>query len=182
MKLRIALLCTALMSVPSHAQFHPIGSTKPLPESAVPNIVMAVEDEIYDYNQQQSFTNIGSAGAIGIPTKVPLYIAKSISDRNIGWVLYKNMPHGEVLLRFIIQDDGLVVLYGDPEIDFPAQQPDTKTIYLDDDDVCRFKSQSSKTFFVVDPKVDEKRVEEAEHRQLQRVHYSFRMDHAVRRK
>lgn len=174
-------LCIALLSLPVEAQFHPIGSTKPLPDSAVPNIITAVEDEIYDYKQEQSFTNIGSTGAIGVPTKVTLFIEKSISDRNVGWILYKDMPHGEVLRRFIIHDDGLVVLYGDPEIDFPAQQPDIKTLYLDDD-VCRFKAQALKTTFTVDPNVPKTRVEEAEHRQLQRVHYSFRIDHARKRK
>jgi|GEM_PF-7113478 hypothetical protein len=91
------LLGVGLLCLPVQAQFHPIGSTKPLPESAVPNIVLAVEDEIYDYKQEKSFVNIGSTGAIGVATQVPIYIAKSISDRNIGWVLYKDMPHGEVL-------------------------------------------------------------------------------------
>jgi len=176
------LLCIGSLSLPLQAQFHPIGSNKPLPDSVVPNVIMAVEDEIYDYKQEQSFTNIGSTGAIGVPTKVSLYIEKSISDRNVGWVLYKDMPHGEVLRRFIIRDDGLVVLYGDPEIDFPAQQPDTRTLYLDDDDVCRFKSQALKTFFTVDPNVLKTRVEEAEHRQRQRVHYSFRIDRARKKK
>ena len=47
------LLGVGLMCLPVQAQFHPIGSTKPLPESAVPNIVMAVEDEMYDYKQEK---------------------------------------------------------------------------------------------------------------------------------
>jgi hypothetical protein len=170
------LLGVGLMCLPVQAQFHPIGSTKPLPESAVPNIVMAVEDEIYDYKQEKSFVNIGSTGAIGVATQVPIYIAKSISDRNIGWVLYKDMPHGEVLRRFIIQDDGLVVLYGDPELDFPAQQPDTKAVYLDDEDICQFIGTAMKKTFTVDPNVSNQRIADAEKRQMRRVHYSFRLD------
>jgi len=170
------LLCVGLMCVPLQAQFKPIGSTKPLLENSVAKIVTAIEDEIYDYKQEQSFFNIGSTGAIGVPTKVSLFIEKSVSDRNIGWVLYKDMPHGEVLRRFIIQYDGLVVLFGDPELDFPAQQPDTKTVYLEDEAVCRFKSTALKTVLTVDPNVSSQRIAEAESRQMQRVHYSFRLD------
>ena len=176
------LLGMGLLCLPVQAQFHPIGSSKPLPESVVPKIVTAVEDEIYDYKQEQSFTNIGSTGAIGVPTKVSLYIEKSISDRNVGWVLYKDMPHGEVLRRFIIRDDGLVVLYGDPELDFPAQQPDTKAVYLPEEDICRFIASALKTTFTVDPNVSKQRITEAEHRQLLRVKYSYRLDQAQKRK
>ena len=170
------MICMALFCVSVRAQFHSIGTSKPLPKASVPNIVMAIEDEIYDYKQENSFVNIGSTGAIGVPTKIPLYIQKSVSDRSVGWVLYKDMPHGEVLRRFIIRDDGLVVLYGDPGLDFPAQQPDTKTIYLDDDDVCRFKINALRTTFTVDPDVSSQRITEAEAGQMRRVHYSFRLD------
>lgn len=143
---------------------------------------MAIEDEIYDYKQEKSFVNIGSTGAIGVPTQVSLYIGKSISDQNVGWVLYKDMPHGEVLRRFIIQDDGLVVLYGDPELDFPAQQPDTKTVYLNDEDVCRFISTALKTTFTVDPNVSSQRIADAENRQVRRVHFSFRLNQSDQEK
>jgi hypothetical protein len=178
----ILLLCIGSLSLCSQAQFHSIGSSKPLPDSVVPNIIMAVEDEIYDYKQEESFTNIGSTGAIAVPTQVSLFIEKSVSDRNVGWILYKDMPHGEILRRFIIRDDGLVVLFGDPEIGFPAQQPDTKTVYLPEEDICSFISSALKTTFTVDPNVSKQRIAEAEHRQMLRVRYSYRLDHGQKRK
>jgi hypothetical protein len=46
------LLCIGSLSLPLQAQFHPIGSSKPLPDSVAPNVIMAVEDEIYDYKQE----------------------------------------------------------------------------------------------------------------------------------
>lgn len=179
---RIAFWVLICMSPVSRAQFAPVGTEKPLPSSSVPQIVQAIEDEIYDYKQEGSFTNIGSTGAINVPTEVAVFISKSVSDRNIGWVLYKDMPYGEVLRRFVIHENGLVVLYGDPELHFPAQQPDTSTLYLAEEDVCKFVSGALKASFSVNPKVSHERILDAEKRQLQRVKYSYRQDHQPHRR
>jgi hypothetical protein len=177
MMLGIAILLLAASPCgTANAQFPAVGTTKPLPSASVPKIVQAIEDEIYDYKQENSFTNIGSTGAINGPTKVAVFISKTVSDRNVGWVLYKDMPHGEVLRRFLIRSDGLVVLYGDPGLDFPAQQPDTKTIYLPEEDVCHFIASALKAVFTVDPDVSKQRIAEAEQRQLLRVKYSYRLN------
>lgn len=69
-----------------------------------------------------------------------------------------------------------MVLYGDPELDFPAQQPDTKAVYLDDEDICGFISSAMKATFTVDPNVSSQRIAGAEKRQMRRVHYSSRLD------
>lgn len=177
----IALFILFSMSSACRAQFSPVGSDKPLPSASVPQIVQAIEDEVYDYKQEGSFTNIGSTGAISGPTEVAVFISKSVSDRNIGWVLYKDMPYGEVLRRFTIREDGVVVLYGDPELHFPAQQPDTNTLYLPEENVCKFVSGALKVSFSVNPNVSHERILEAEKRQLNRVKYSYRQDHQPHR-
>jgi hypothetical protein len=179
---RIILLLLFSMCSISRAQFATVGTEKSLPSKSVPLIVQAIEDEIYDYEQEGSFTNIGSTGAINGPTEVAAFISKSVSDRNIGWVLYKDMPYGEVFRRFVIRDDGLVVLYGDPELHFPAQQPDTNTLYLPEEDVCKFVGGALKASFSVNPNVSHERILEAEKRQLQRVKYSYRQDHQPHRR
>lgn len=178
---KIAFFVLVSMSSVGRAQFSPIGIQKPLPGASVPQIVQAIEDEIYDYKQEGSFTNIGSTGAINGPTEVAAFISKSVSDRNIGWVLYKDMPYGEVLRRFTIREDGIVVLYGDPELHFPAQQPDTNVLYLPEEDVCKFVSGALKVSFSVNPNVSHERILEAEKRQLNRVKYSYRQDHQPHR-
>jgi hypothetical protein len=133
-------------------------------------VVQAVEDEIYDYSYQSKFSFVGDAPSGS--TKVPIYISPKVDHDSIGEVIYKYMPFGEVYRRFVLRDDGLVILYGDPELTFPPQLPDTNTLYLDDEDVCRMKSEWKKTQFVVDPNASKERIEFASRRQKERVKFS----------
>lgn len=141
-----------------------------LSPTEVTAIVQAVEDEIYDYGYQSKFNYVGDA-AEG-RTKVPIYISPKIDKDSVGEVIYKYMPFGEVSRRFLLRKDGLVILYGDPELAFPPQLPDTNTLYLNDEDVCRLKAEWTKAYFTVDPEATTDRIKLASNRQKERVKFS----------
>lgn len=133
-------------------------------------VVLAVEDEIYDYSYQSKFSFVGDAPSGS--TKVQIYISPTVDKDSVGEIIYKYMPFGEVYRRFVLQDDGLVILYGDPDLAFPPQLPDTNTLYLNDEDVCRMKSEWKKAYFVVDPNAPMERIKLAARRQKERVKFS----------
>jgi hypothetical protein len=141
-----------------------------LKESEVKELVQAVQDEIYDYEyEDEYFPEGGPVGEVvsGSRVRVPLYIDPVLEDRE-GQAIYKLMPDGEVLRRFHVHQDGMVVLDGDPELGFPATQPDRKTVYLKDSEVCRMKREWVKASFDLDLDPDAERVKEAVRRQKQR--------------
>lgn len=141
-----------------------------LTEKELGSVIQAVEDEIYDYGYQSKFSFIGDAPSGA--TRVPLYISPRVDKNSVSEIIYKYMPFGEVYRRFVLRDDGLVILYGDPELGFPPQLPDTSTLYLNDEDVCRMKSEWTRTQFVVEPKPSQVRIDLAAHRQQERVKFS----------
>jgi hypothetical protein len=159
-----------------------LGADPPKPtDQNIAAIMQAVEDEIYDYGYEEDFTNIGSTGAIGSPTQVPIFISPVLYNESHGVVIYKYMPFGEVQRRFEIRPDGLAVLFGKPENHFPATQPDTNTLYLNDDDVCSFKQKAIRASFTIDPSVALSRRKEGAKRQLLRVNYSQFEEHQKKR-
>jgi hypothetical protein len=60
------------------------------------------------------------------------------------------MPYGEVFRVFIVDDDGLIELVGNPQNRFPVTQPSLKTIYMDDDDLAQMRRTWIKRTFDVD--------------------------------
>lgn len=90
---------------------------------------------------------------IELPTAVPVFISKLSVGEKEGAVIYRLMPFGEVLRGVRLRGDGLAVLGGSPGRGFPGTPADTKTVYLDDDFVCKFKSKALRATFVVDPRV-----------------------------
>jgi len=166
----IAVLLLCLL--PSPQALPPASAGHKPTERQVAAIVQAVEDEIYDWGYEKDFTNIGTTGAISSPTDVPVFITPELDDDGKGSVIYRFMPFGEVLRRFGFRPDGMAVLWGNPWNEFPASQPDTRTIYLNDDDICAFKQRAIRTTFEVDPDVPRARREEAIHRQIIRFGHS----------
>jgi hypothetical protein len=140
-------------------------------DQVVPAIAQAIEDEIYDYGYEKKYVNIGTTGAIDSPTDVAVYIVWDQSQER-GGVVYKFMPFGEVQRRVALRADGLAVLSGKPHNGFPATQPDTNTLYLQDEQVCEFKQRARRAVFTVDPDVSKVRRESAARRQQLRVGYS----------
>ena len=137
-------------------------------------ITQAVQDEIYDYEYQGHFFPEG--GPVGevlsnSRTRVPLYIDPVIVDGE-GQAIYKLMPYGEVLRLFHVHNDGLVVLDGDPELGFPASQPNRQTVYLKDSDLDRMKHDWLKSSFDVDLSPGQETVQNAVRRQKQRTGFS----------
>jgi hypothetical protein len=146
-------------------------------DSEVRAVVQAVEDEIYDYGYENHFREMSEniASPAGAPQiRMRIYVDPEIDHADeSGRVIYKLMPYGEVLREFIIRRNGLVVLSGDPQNGFPpTQESNTKTVYLDDDDVCRMKHAWVRSFFVVNDSPTAKIVQEAVKRQKLRTGFS----------
>ena len=147
------------------------GGSKPT-DQQIAAIVQAVEDEIYDWGYEKNYTDIGTTGAVGEATEVAIFVHTEIDDRGVGGVIYRLMPFGEVVRQFTLRPGGIVVLEGDPWNGFPASQPDTRTVYLDDDWVCTYKQKAIRATFTVDPHVSRARKEEAIQRQIVRLGHS----------
>jgi hypothetical protein len=169
MKTQVLLFALLVLAVsPSFGNQGTKKTTVTQPETR--KIVQAIQDEVYDYEYEgHYFPEGGPVGDVvsSSRTRVPLYIDPTIEDGE-GQLIYKLMPYGEVLRLFHVHDDGTVVLDGDPEIGFPASQPNRKTVYLKDDDVCRMKHEWLRSSFEVDLSPSPERVQDAVRRQKQR--------------
>jgi len=157
-----------LIASPPGAQ----GATKiRLTLSETKALVQAVQDEIYDREYQGHFFPEG--GPVGdiiseSRTRVPLYVDPALEDGE-GEAIYKLMPYGEVLRLFHVRDDGTIVLDGDPELGFPASQPNRKTVYIKDGDVDRMKREWVKSSFEIDLSPSPETIQDAVRRQKQRT-------------
>ncbi len=143
-----------------------------LGESQVHAVILAVQDEIYDFGYQKQFYVVGTESTRGV-TRVPLYIQPRLKHGE-GTVIYKLMPYGEVIRNFHFNKDGLAVLEGAADGGFPPTQPNTLTLYMDDDDVCRWKHEWVRAHFDILDTPPAERLGEASERQKQRVGYSAR--------
>lgn len=134
-------------------------------------LVQAVQDEIYDREYQGYFFPEG--GPVGdliseSRTRVPLYVDPLI-EAGEGEAVYKLMPYGEVVRLFHVHDDGTIVLDGDPELGFPASQPNRKTVYLSDSAVDRIKHEWVKSSFEIDLSPRPETIQDVVRRQKQRT-------------
>lgn len=169
MKTSAVLLCSFLLIALSTSSRQPDSKVR-VTQSEISGIAQAIEDEIYDYEYEgHFFPEGGPVGDVVSSTRVrvPLYVDPEIRGGE-GRVIYKLMPHGEVIRYFHIQGDGTVRLGGDPELRFPASQPSRKTVYLRDDDLCRMKRDWVKSAFDVDLSPNSERIQDAVRRQKQR--------------
>ena len=164
----LSVLVLFIASSPSSTQ----GATKVrLTQSETKALVQAVQDEIYDREYQGYFFPEG--GPVGdvvteSRTRVPLYVDPMVEGGE-GQVIYKLMPYGEVLRLFRVHDDGTIVLDGDPELGFPASQPDRKTVYLEDGTVYRMKREWVKSSFEIDLSPSPEMMQDVIRRQKQRT-------------
>jgi hypothetical protein len=160
---------------------HQSRGKRKLTADEVQAVILAVQDEIYDYGYEPRFYQLGENA--GVPShwrsRLPIYVNSAFDDEGMGQVIYKLMPHGEVFRFFDIGANGLVMLDGDPELDFPPTQPSLKTVYMDDDELCRMKHTWIRQFFVVDTSPTRDTVQDAVRRQKLRTGFSaweFRHD------
>lgn len=164
----LSVLLLLIASSPSSAQ----AATKiRLTQSETKALVQAVEDEIYDREDQGYFFPEG--GPVGdviseSKTRVPLYVDPVVEDGE-GEAIYKLMPYGEVLRLFHLHNDGTIVLDGDPELGFPASQPNRKTVYIKDDDLDRMKHDWVRSSFEINLWPSPEAIQEVVRRQKQRT-------------
>ncbi len=148
---------------------------RPLSPSEVKGIIQAVEDEIYDTESYGEFYQMGDN--LGSPqhwkARMHIYVDPEYDQtENVGEVVYKFMPYGEILRVFSLSKDGLVVLDGDPHNRFPPTQPSHQTVYADDEEVCRMKHNWANQSFVVDVSPTPTMIQEAARRQKSRTGFS----------
>lgn len=141
-----------------------------LSDAQVKAVVLAVEDEVYDFGYEKHFDLVGPAPRPGV-TRLPVYITPTLHDGE-GKVIYKLMPYGEVIRGFHFGKRGLAVLEGAPDSGFRPTEPNLLTVYLDDDDVCRWKHEWLRRYFEIMDVPPRELVKEAGERQKQRVGYS----------
>ena len=139
-------------------------------ESQAKAVILAVEDEVYDLGYQKHFYMVGTQPGRGT-TRLPIYIEPTLKVGE-GTLVYKLMPHGEVIRAFHFNKVGLAVLEGDPDGGFPQTQPNTLTLYMDDDEVCQWKHAWTKQHFEILDSPPAQRIKDAGERQKQRLGYS----------
>jgi len=143
--------------------------------SDVDAVVLAIQDEIYDYGYQDEFWAFETTGPQGPEAHFNIYIQPDLVPAPGGLectAIYKYPPFGEVIRPFVLAPDGAAYLVGRPDNRFPWTQPSTKTIYMDDDEICRDKREWRRVLFELDLTPSANRVRQAVERQKMRVGYS----------
>jgi hypothetical protein len=111
---------------------HTEGAKRKISNIEIHAVVQAVQDEIYDYGFEEDYSQVGENLA-GDPSKwesrMPIYIDPGIEGGE-GRVIYSLMRYGEIYRVFTIRKDGVVILDGDPELEFPPAQPSRKTVNM----------------------------------------------------
>ena len=135
----LALLAWPVLAVHSRAPHRAITAAQPKA------IVQAIEDEIYDWGcQAYEYEFVGEK--IGYETyKVSLYIKPTL-DNGTGEVIYKLMPFGEVRRAYSVGASGTIYLDGSPRTGFGPMNSSCKTLYLDDEKICRDKRVDKNVF------------------------------------
>jgi len=144
-------------------------------QSDISAVVLAIQDEVYDYGFQKEFWGFETAGPHGPSAQFNIYFKPELTPAKGGLegvVIYKYLPFGEVIRVFIIAPDGIAYLLGEPTNGFPWTQPNTKTIYMSDDEICRDKQEWRRVLFELDLVPTSARIKEAAERQKHRVGFS----------
>lgn len=151
------------------------GGRRPLTPAEANAVIQAVEDEIYAGGDYSDFYQIGEN--IGTPqhwkSRVHIYINPEYGgefegNEGAGEAIYKFMPYGEIV-RFFDLSNGQVRLIGNPQNGFPITQPSHRTLFDDDESICRLKRTWLKRFFVVDVLPAPEVIQEASRRQKARM-------------
>ncbi|HEY2857310.1 MAG TPA: hypothetical protein VGJ21_02710 [Terracidiphilus sp.] len=145
-------------------------------------MLLAVADEIYDNGHYKDFWGFETSGPNGPEAQFNVYIShelKPATGGDLGQIIYKYLPYGEVLRRFIIDSSGTVYLMGDPESGFGWTRPDMNTIYMPDEDVIEFKQRALKLSFSIDLEPRKTVLAAAAARQKKRTGFSvWQISHA----
>jgi hypothetical protein len=144
-------------------------------------VAQAIEDEMYDEGCQGYVGDIGQPAG-GNTYQVRAYIQPQLATgkdegevgKGLGWVIYKFRPLGEVYRMFWFKNDGMAVLGGNPQWNFPRTESSYLTIYMDDDKLCRLKHDWVRTNFELDTTPPVQRVRDAQRRQKIRLGEQYR--------
>ncbi len=128
-------------------------------------VILAIQDELYAKGHEGKYMLIGKENEGGHSTLLPVYISPKIKEQR-GAVVYKFMPEGEIIRRFWITPERLVIL--DPDISTASIHPSHNTIYMDDDELCELKHNWRRLQFEVEFEPSKTRIDEAKRRQKQR--------------
>lgn len=164
---------------------HPADQGIPLTEGQRLAVVQAIQDEMYDEGCQGWVPDLADQEKDNNIYQMHVYIPHELgpqgsqagskeSNYNTGWLIYKLMPIGEVYREFWFRDDGLAVLGGHPQWDFPPTEPSYLTVYMGDDQLTEYKHDWTRTSFSLelDPAVE--RLREAAARQKVRRDGDYR--------
>ncbi|MGA7913584.1 MAG: hypothetical protein WCA00_00005 [Candidatus Acidiferrales bacterium] len=142
-------------------------SARPLSATDKGSVIQAILDEMYVNNLQGSGFDAGKPIS-GSAYQLNAYFKPTLNSDQVGWVIYKLMPYGEVYRLFSIRSDGLAIVYGKLRDRFPPTQPSYLTVYMGDDQLCQMKKEWQKEQFVVELKPSADRIAEARARQQKR--------------
>jgi len=158
----------------SHAAREAEGRSGRLTRLQLDSLILAIQDEVYDYRCEKQFYRIGVSSGTGtqMVTKLRVYIRPDLDQNGAGEMIYKDMPYGEILRVFHFRSDGLAVLDNDPELGFPITEPSHLTLFMDDDEVIRDKQTWVTMTMEIADTPPMSRVVEAAKRQQARVGFS----------
>ncbi len=141
------------------------GQDKKIPLSAqqIEAVKVAIADEIYDYDYQDRYVDIGTP--VKNKYQIPLYVRPDLQGGS-GQVIYK-LPLGEVARIFEFKGN-LAVLVREPRDKFPPTSSSTLTLYLNDDVVCANKTNWLREALTINPSPSEAETREAVSRQRSR--------------
>jgi hypothetical protein len=140
---------------------------RPLSQADKDAVVQAIIDEMYVNNLQPYVIDVGKELSRS-EYQLNVYFKPSLNKDNVGWVIYKLMPYGQVYRLFSMRSDGLAILYGKLRDHFPPTQPSYLTVYMDEDELCQIEREWQKGYFTVQLKPNVDRVAEARARQKNR--------------
>jgi len=143
-------------------------------------VTLAIQDEMYDEGCQGYVADLADEHQGENTSRMHVYIQPALRTgtgavgKGEGWLIYKFRPLGEVFRLFWFKPGGLVMLGGHPEWNFPPTEPSYLTIYMDDDELCKFKREWLKVSFTIDLKPSQQRLREAIARQKIRWGSNYR--------
>ena len=149
----------------------PPGQSQNLSRKQVVAVILAIEDEVYDYSEEKAFRPAANDSP-GKAATLALYINPHLRSDGLGEVIYKYLPFGEIIRDFYIRPDGLIVLDSSPNVGFPVTQPSHLTQFMDRRELRQDKSRWIHGEFTILLHPPKKLVLQAAGRQLKRVGFS----------
>jgi hypothetical protein len=153
-------------------------ANRPLSDSDVAQLVQAIKDEVYDYGSYKDFWGFEAQGPNGPRAEFPIFVTPTLTWNTGSWsgkVIYRYPPFGEVMRVFYVNQKGTdAALGGSPESGFPWTQPNILTVYIKDEEICRYKHDWEKIDFTLDLKPTKRRISEAAANQVRRIGSSHR--------